>query len=189
YLKANYPAEYMAAVLSNNMNDIKQVTFFLEECKRMGIQVLGPDVNESFYKFTVNDIGAIRFGMGAVNGVGKAAVETNANCRKDGKYRSVFDLAKRIDLRAANKNAFENLALAGGFDSFSATHRAQYFHHEGDGVSFLEKALIYGAKYQESKNSARVSLFGESRDVQIPEPEVPPCDTLGTMEKLRRAKE
>lgn len=189
YLKANYPAEYMAAVLSNNMNDIKQVTFFLEECKRMGIQVLGPDVNESFYKFTVNDIGAIRFGMGAVKGVGKAAVETIVNCRKDGKYRSVFDLAKRIDLRAANKKAFENLALAGGFDSFSATHRAQYFHHEGDGVSFLEKALKYGAKYQESKNSAQVSLFGESSDVQIPEPEVPPCETWGTMEKLRREKE
>ncbi len=189
YLKANYPAEYMAAVLSNNMNDIKQVTFFLEECKRMGIQVLGPDVNESFYKFTVNDMGAIRFGMGAVKGVGKAAVETIVNCRKDGKYRSVFDLAKRIDLRSANKKAFENLALAGGFDSFSSTHRAQYFHHEGDGVSFLEKALKYGAKYQESKNSAQVSLFGESSDVQIPEPVVPPCETWGTMEKLRREKE
>src|SRR5690606_308549 len=116
YLKANYPAEYMAAVLSNNMNDIKQVTFFLEECKRMGIQVLGPDVNESFYKFTVNDMGAIRFGMGAVKGVGRAAVETIVDSRKDGKYRSVFDLAKRIDLRSANKKAFENLALAGGFD-------------------------------------------------------------------------
>src|SRR5690554_1496153 len=189
YLKAHYPAEFMAAVLSNNMNDIKQVTFFMEECKRMGIQVLGPDVNESFYKFTVNDIGAIRFGMGAVKGVGKAAVETIVNCRKDGKYRSVFDLAKRIDLRAANKKAFENLALAGGFDSFSSTHRAQYFHHEGDGVSFLEKALKYGAKYQESKNSAQVSLFGESSDVQIPEPVVPPCETWGTMEKLRREKE
>lgn len=189
YLKANYPAEYMAAVLSNNMNDIKQVTFFLEECKRMGIQVLGPDVNESFYKFTVNDMGAIRFGMGAVKGVGKAAVETIVNCRKDGKYRSVFDLAKRIDLRSANKKAFENLALAGGFDSFSTTHRAQYFHHEGDGVSFLEKAVKYGSKYQENKNSAQVSLFGESSDVQIPEPEVPPCETWGTMEKLRREKE
>src|SRR5690606_20578994 len=148
YLKANYPAEYMAAVLSNNMNDIKQVTFFLEECKRMGLQVLGPDVNESFYKFTVDDIGAIRFGMGAVKGVGRAAVETIVECRKDGHYRSVFDLAKRIDLRSANKKAFENLALAGGFDSFTDTHRSQYFHHEGDGVSFLEKAVKYASKYQ-----------------------------------------
>lgn len=189
YLKANYPAEYMAAVLSNNMNDIKQVTFFLEECKRMGIAVLGPDVNESFYKFTVNDQGAIRFGMGAVKGVGKAAVETIVDYRKDGKYKSVFDLAKRIDLRSANKKAFENLALAGGFDSFSDTHRAQYFHHEGDGVSFLEKAVKHGSKYQENKNSAQVSLFGESSDVQIPEPDLPPCETWGTMEKLKREKE
>src|SRR5690606_23491909 len=139
YLKANYPAEYMAAVLSNNMNDIKQVSFFLEECKRMGIQVLGPDVNESFYMFTVNDSGVIQLGIGAVNGDGKAAAETIVSCRKDGNYRSVFDLAKRIDLRSANKKAFENLALAGGFDPFSDTQRAQYFHQEADRVSFLEK--------------------------------------------------
>src|SRR5690606_37025354 len=119
YLKAHYPAEYMAAVLSNNMNDIKQVSFFMEECKRMGLQVLGPDVNESFYKFTVNDQGAVRFGMGAIKGVGAGAVDTIVESRKDGKYRSIFDLAKRIDLRAANKKAFENLALAGGFDCFT----------------------------------------------------------------------
>src|SRR6056300_272216 len=119
YLKAHYPAEYMAAVLSNNMNDIKQVTFFMEECKRMGLQVLGPDVNESFYKFAVNQAGAVRFGMGAIKGVGRGAVETIVAQRKEnGPYRSVFDLAKRIDLRAANKKAFEILALAGGFDSF-----------------------------------------------------------------------
>ncbi|MEL6812764.1 MAG: DNA polymerase III subunit alpha, partial [Bacteroidota bacterium] len=109
YLKAHYPAEYMAAVLSNNMSDIKQVTFFMEECRRMGLEVLGPDVNESFYKFTVNDQGAVRFGMGAIKGVGGNAVATIVEHRKDGKYKSVFDLAKRIDLRAANKKAFENL--------------------------------------------------------------------------------
>ena len=189
YLKANYPAEYMAAVLSNNMNDIKQVSFFLEECKRCGIEVLGPDVNESFYKFAVNDEGAIRFGMGAVKGVGRGAVDTIVDNRKDGPYKSVFDLAKRVDLRAANKKAFENLALAGGFDSFEDTHRAQYFHDEGDGISFLEKALRYAAKYQENQNSAQVSLFGESSEVQIPEPVVPPCEDWGTMEKLRREKE
>src|SRR5690554_4652389 len=189
YLKANYPAEYMAAVLSNNMNDIKQVTFFLEECKRMGIAVLGPDVNESFYKFTVNDQGAIRFGMGAVKGVGKAAVETIVHYRKDGKYRSVFDLAKRIDLRAANKKAFENLALAGGFDCFTDTHRAQYFTIDTDGISFLEKVIRYGAKYQENENSAQVSLFGDSSEVQIPEPVVPAAEEWGAMEKLAREKE
>ncbi|EID75946.1 DNA polymerase III subunit alpha [Imtechella halotolerans] len=189
YLKAHYPAEYMAAVLSNNMNDIKQVSFFLEECKRMGLEVLGPDVNESFHKFTVNKDNAIRFGMGAIKGVGKGAVDTIVENRKTSPYRSVFDMAKRIDLRSANKKAFENIALAGGFDSFEDTHRAQYFHDEGDGITFLEKALRYGAKMQENENSAQVSLFGEMSEVQIPEPVVPPCDTWGTMEKLKREKE
>ena len=189
YLKANYPAEYMAAVLSNNMNDIKQVSFFMEECKRMGLQVLGPDVNESFYKFTVNENYAVRFGMGAIKGVGMGAVETIVNNRKDGKYKSIFDLAKRVDLRAANKKTMENLALAGGFDSFGNTIRAQYFHDDGDGINFLEKAIRYGAKFQENENSSQVSLFGESSDVQIPEPVVPPCEDWTTMEKLAKEKE
>ncbi|MEK6152320.1 DNA polymerase III subunit alpha [Flavobacteriaceae bacterium 3-367] len=190
YLKAHYPAEYMAAVLSNNMNDIKQVTFFMEECKRMGLEVLGPDVNESYYKFAVNKDNAVRFGMGAIKGVGRSAVETIVSFRKeDGPYRSVFDMAKRIDLRSANKKAFENLALAGGFDSFGQVHRAQYFHEEGDGITFLEKVIKYGAKYQENENSSQVSLFGDASEVQIPEPVVPPCEEWGTMEKLRREKE
>ena len=189
YLKANYPAEYMAAVLSNNMSDIKQVSFFMEECKRMGLEVLGPDVNESFYKFTVNENYAVRFGIGAVKGVGMAAVQTIVENRKDAKYKSIFDLAKRIDLRAANKKAFENLALAGGFDSFLGTTRAQYFHEEGDGITFLEKAIRYGAKFQENENSSQVSLFGEASDVQIPEPIVPPCEDWSTMEKLAKEKE
>jgi DNA polymerase-3 subunit alpha len=189
YLKAHYPAEYMAAVLSNNMSDIKQVSFFMEECKRMGLQVLGPDVNESFYKFTVNDDYAVRFGMGAIKGVGSGAVATIVENRKDAKYKSIFDLAKRIDLRAANKKAIENLALAGGFDSFLGTTRAQYFHDEGDGITFYEKAIRYGAKYQENENSSQVSLFGESSDVQIAEPIVPPCEDWSTMEKLAKEKE
>ena len=189
YLKANYPAEYMAAVLSNNMSDIKQVSFFMEECKRMGLQVLGPDVNESFYKFTVNDDYAVRFGMGAVKGVGSGAVATIVESRKDGKYKSIFDLTKRIDLRAANKKALENLALAGGFDSFSGTTRAQYFHDDGDGITFYEKAIRYGAKFQENENSSQVSLFGESSDVQIAEPIVPPCEDWSAMEKLAKEKE
>ncbi len=190
YCKAHYPAEYMAAVLSNNMNDIKQVTFFMEECKRMGLDVLGPDVNESYYKFAVNKEGAVRFGMGAIKGVGRGAVETIVENRKEeGPYKSVFDMAKRIDLRASNKKAFESLAVAGGFDSFGTTHRAQYFHHDGDGVTFLEKVIKYGSKFQENQNSSQVSLFGEASEVQIPEPEVPPCEEWGTMEKLRREKE
>ena len=189
YLKAHFPSEYMAAVLSNNMNDIKQVTFFMEECKRMGIEVLPPDVNESFYKFTVNENNAIRFGMGAVKNVGMGAVQTIVDTRKDGKYKSVFDLARRIDLRAANKKAFENLALAGGFDCFTGTHRAQYFTVDTDGIFFLEKVSRYGAKYQENENSAQVSLFGDSSDVQIPEPVVPAAEEWGAMEKLAREKE
>jgi DNA polymerase-3 subunit alpha len=189
YLKAHYPAEYMAAVLSNNMNDIKQVSFFMEECKRMGLNVLGPDVNESYYKFTVNEDYAVRFGMGAIKGVGQGAVDTIVENRKDGKYKSIFDLAKRIDLRAANKKAFENLALAGGFDGFGDTHRAQYFHDEGDGITFLEKAIRYGSKFQENENSAQVSLFGDASEVQIPEPVVPPCEEWSTMEKLAQEKE
>ena len=189
YLKANYPAEYMAAVLSNNMSDIKQVSFFMEECKRMGLQVLGPDVNESFYKFTVNENYAVRFGIGAVKGVGMGAVQTIVENRKESKYKSIFDLAKRIDLRAANKKAFENLALAGGFDSFTETKRSQYFHDEGDGITFLEKAMRYGAKFQENENSSQVSLFGEASEVQIAEPVVPPCEDWSTMEKLAKEKE
>ena len=190
YLKAHFPAEYMAAVLSNNMNDIKQVSFFMEECKRMGLNVLGPCVNESYYKFTVNNDYAVRFGMGAIKGVGSGAVQTIVDNRKDGKYKSIFDLAKRIDLRAANKKAIENLALAGGFDTFEGTTRAQYFHHDdGDNVTFYEKAIRYGAKFQENENSSQVSLFGEASDVQIAEPIVPPCEDWSTMEKLAKEKE
>lgn len=190
YLKAHYPAEYMAAVLSNNMNDIKQVTFFMEECKRMKLKVLGPDVNESYYKFSVNKEEAVRFGMGAIKGVGAGAVATIVETRKEsGSYKSIFDLAKRVDLRAANKKAFENLALAGGFDNLGTSHRAQYFHEEGDGITFLEKAIKYGAKFQENENSSQVSLFGDASEVQIPEPEVPPCEEWGTLEKLKREKE
>ena len=189
YLKANYPAEYMAAVLSNNMSDIKQVSFFMEECKRMGLKVLGPDVNESFYKFTVNDDYAVRFGIGAVKGVGMSAVQTIVENRKKGKYKSIFDMAKRVDLRAASKKTFENMALSGGFDSFGNTTRAQYFHDDGDGITFFEKAMKYGAKFQENENSSQVSLFGEASEVQIAEPIVPACEDWSTMEKLAREKE
>jgi DNA polymerase-3 subunit alpha len=161
----------------------------MEECKRMGLDVLGPDVNESFYKFTVNENYAVRFGMGAVKGVGAGAVQTIVENRKDGNYKSIFDLAKRIDLRAANKKAFENLALAGGFDGFTETHRAQYFHHDGDGITFLEKAIRYGSKFQENENSSQVSLFGDASEVQIAEPIVPPCEDWSTMEKLAKEKE
>jgi len=189
YLKAHYPAEYMAAVLSNNMNDIKQVTFFMEECRRMGLKVLGPDVNESFYKFTVNDDHAIRFGMGAIKGVGRAAVETIIENRKDGKYQSIFDLVKKIDLRAANKKAFENLVLAGGFDSFTGVYRSQYFNPDGDGITFLEKALRFGAKYQENLNSAQTSLFSDATNETYQDLTIPPCESWSTLVRLKKEKE
>ena len=188
YLKAHYPAEYMAAVLSNNMNDIKQISFFMEECRHMGLKVLGPDVNESFYKFTVNDNQAIRFGMGAIKGVGKAAVDTIIQNRKDGQYKSIFDMAKRIDLRAANKKTFENLALAGGFDGFSA-HRGQYFNPDGDGIMFFEKAMKFGSKYQENVNSSQINLFEDENDLAYKEPEIPECDELEKLDLLKKEKE
>ena len=190
YLKAHYPAEFMAAVLSNNMNDIKQVSFFMEECKRANIPVLGPDVNESYYKFAVNKEGAIRFGMGAIKGVGAAAVAAIIEERKkNGAYTSIFDLTKRVDLRAANKKAFDGLVLAGGLDSLSNVHRAQYFALDEKGVTFIERAIRFGNKYQENKNSAQISMFGETSEIQFPEPEIPPAKEWGIMEKLSKEKE
>lgn len=190
YLKAHYPAEYMASVLSNNMNDIKSVSFFMEECKRMGLEVLGPDVNESYLKFSVNKQGAVRFGMGAVKGVGGAAVKAIIKERKEnGNFSSIFDLTKRVDLRAANKKAFDSLALAGGFDSFEGTHRSQYFYTDEKGQTFIERAIRYGNKYQENQNSSQVSLFGEASEIQFPEPEIPFTEPWGTMERLAKEKE
>lgn len=185
YLKAHYPAEYMAAVLSNNMNDIKQVTFFMEECKRMGLLVLGPDVNESHYKFTVNEQGAIRFGIGAVKGVGAGAVDTVVRSRETGPYKSIFDFAKRIDLRSANKKAFESLAYAGGFDSFTDTHRAQYFYKDGDNSTGIEKAVKFAQRFKENENSAQASLFGGGAAADLPEPLLSPCPQWGLIEKLK----
>ena len=189
YLKAHYPAEYMASVLSNNMNDIKSVSFFMEECKRMGLEVLGPDVNESYLKFSVNKDGAVRFGMAAIKGVGSSAVNAIIKERKEnGNYNSIFDVTKRVDLRAANKKAFDGLILAGGFDSFD-THRAQYFALDEKSQTFIERAIRFGNKYQENLNSSQVSLFGEASDVQFPEPDIPECEKWGTMEELAKEKE
>ena len=189
YLKAHYPAEYMAAVLSNNMNDIKQVTFFMEECKRMGLEVLGPDVNESHYKFTVNEQGAIRFGIGAVKGVGAGAVDTIVQTRNDGLYKSIFDFAKRIDLRSANKKAFESLVHAGGFDSFTDTHRAQYFYKDGDNTTGIEKAIKFAQRFKENEQSAQASLFGGGAAAELPEPVLAPCPPWGLIEKLKYEKD
>ena len=189
YLKAHYPAEYMAAYLTHNMNDIKKVTLYMEECKRMGIKVLGPDINESFYKFAVNKNGEIRFGLGAVKGVGEGAVEAIVNERNEnGLYQSIFDVTKRIDLRAANKKAFESLVVAGGFDSFGY-HRSVYFDGDEGSPMFLEKAMKFGAKHQQNENSAQVSLFKESADVALLEPPIPVCEPWSTLYMLNREKE
>lgn len=189
YLKANYPAEYMASVMTHNMNDIKKVTFFMDECRRMGMQVLGPDVNESQFKFAVNEKGEIRFGLGAIKGVGEGAVEAIIKEREaGGKFQSIFDLTKRVDLRAANKKAFESLAYSGAFDSFENSHRAQYFYDDGTGP-FIEKAIKFGASTQAAANSSQVSLFGEASDVQLPEPQVPTCERWGNIQELKAEKE
>ncbi|MDC1221080.1 DNA polymerase III subunit alpha [Salibacteraceae bacterium] len=190
YLKANYPAEYMASVLTHNMNDIKKVTFFMEECRRAGIPVLGPSVNESAYKFTVNPKGEIRFGMGAIKGVGESAVEAIVNERlESGDFASIFGFSSRLDLRTVNKKNFEGLALAGAFDSFTNIHRAQYFAEDEKNQTLIEKAIRYGNAVQEAENSSQASLFGETEDAEIPEPFIPPAPEWRTLDQLNREKE
>lgn len=190
YLKSNFPAEYMASVLSNNMNDIKQVSFFMEECKRMGVPVLGPDVNESQYHFTVNQKGAIRFGLGAIKGLGSGPVQAIIKGREEnGLYENIFDLARRINLRVCNKKAFESLAYAGGFDSFKNVHRAQYFKEDVAGKTFLENVMRYGAGVQDSESSSQASLFGGDTGVKLPEPTIPFAEEWGNIYALNKEKE
>lgn len=189
YLKAHYPAEYMAAVLTNNMSDIKKVTFFMEECRRMGLKVLGPDVNESYFKFAVNKNGEVRFGLGAIKGVGEAAVKSLVDERKEnGPFTSVFDLVSRIDLKATNKKTMEGLTLAGGLDSFGTT-RAQYFHEDENGMSFLEKVIKYGQAVQKNAESNQGDLFGEADEAVFNEPTPPECEPWSRMERLSKEKE
>ncbi|MES2799744.1 MAG: DNA polymerase III subunit alpha [Bacteroidota bacterium] len=190
YLKANYGPEYMASVLSNNMSDLKNVTFFMEECRRMGIQVLPPDVNESNYHFTVNKDNNIRFGLGAIKGIGSAPVDAIIAERKEnGNFVSAFDFAKRINLRVCSKKVFESLVKSGGFDSFTNTHRAQYFHEE-NGKIFLEKIMAYGASQQDDENSSQVNLFGgDSGASKISEPTFPKAEEWTNIHQLRLEKE
>jgi DNA polymerase-3 subunit alpha len=190
YLKAHYPAEYMASVLTHNMNDIKKVTFFMEECKRMGLPVLGPDVNESAKTFTVNEKGELRFGLVGMKGVGESAVESIVSERhENGPYASFFDFMKRIDLRAVNRKTLENLALGGAFDCFPETHRAVFFHEVGEGKSFLELAIRFAQAYRANQESSQVSLFGEGEAVSMPEPDIPVVQTWPRMLLLGKEKE
>jgi len=191
YLKAHYPAEFMAAVLSRNLNNIDKITFFTKEAERMGIQVLGPDINESSLNFTVNKDGIIRFGLAAIKGVGGSAVEDIiAEREKNGPFKSIFDMAKRVNLKSVNKRSFEALAKAGAFDCFEGTHRAQYFYQENENdPEFIEKIIRFAAKYQQKKNSAQVSLFGESDEFEVQDPPIPTCDPWPKAVQLRHEKD
>ncbi|MGY6742036.1 MAG: DNA polymerase III subunit alpha [Cecembia sp.] len=190
YLKAHYPAEYMASVLSNNMNDISQVTFFMEECKRMGISVLGPDVNESKNGFTVNQDGQIRFGMAAIKGVGGAAVDAIVEEReKKGKYTNIFEFCKRVNSRALNKKSLESLAMAGSFDCFPQYHRRQYLEAPEGDVTVLEKAVKYAQKVQQEADSAQVSLFGGGSGMEVPLPTISNMEPFSQLQQLNIEKE
>lgn len=191
YLKAHYPAEFMAALLSNNLNNLSTLTFFMEECKNMGLEVLGPDVNESDYEFTVNEKGAIRFGMGAIKGIGENAVEAVVHERQDkGKYSNLFEFFERTDLKNINKKVLENLVLAGAFDELANNNRAQFFIEE-NGSSTIEKLVRYGIAYQDNKNSAQNSLFGDLGDegFDVMKPVIPTTEEWSTMHKLSKEKE
>ncbi|WP_242478973.1 DNA polymerase III subunit alpha [Hymenobacter lapidiphilus] len=191
YLKAHYPAEYMAAVLTNNMGDIKKVTFFIEEARKQNVAVLGPDVNESILKFNVNKQGQIRFGMAAVKGAGEAAVEEIVQERdQNGPYGDIFDFSRRVNLRAVNKKTFESMAQAGAFDSFDRYHRRQFLEAPGNDQSLIEKAMKVGQQHQAAKESAQQSLFGGGGgEMAIPMPKIQDMEPWSPTEKLRREKE
>lgn len=174
YLKANYPAQYMAGDMSRNLSNITEITKLMDECKSMSIRTLGPDINESFLKFSVNHLGDIRFGMGAIKGVGEAAVEAIVQERKSkGVFKSVCDFFERINLNACNKKTIESLALAGAFDSFNTVKREQFFSTNEKGEVYLDVLIKYGNRYQLDKAAAAVSLFGGSEAVEIARPEAP----------------
>ena len=190
YLKAHYPSEYMAAVM-NNANSIEKITFFMEECQRMGLRVLGPDVNESIKGFSVNKEGVVRFGMNSIKGVGEAAVEDIISEREaNGPYVSVFDFICRVNQRTVNKKSLESLVLAGAMDCFKEMHRAQYFFlPPTDPVSGLERLVRFGNQFQASASIAANSLFGGSTMPDVKPPLMPECDTWPLPELLNREKD
>jgi DNA polymerase-3 subunit alpha len=191
YLKANYPAEFLAAVLSNNMNNIDKVTFFINECNRMGIKVLGPSINESYINFTVNSEGNIRFGLAAIKGVGEAAVLSLLEERKkNGIITNIFDFVKRVNLRTVNKKSVESMVLAGAFDDFDNINRATFYHKMPESnLNFLEQLISFGYKFQDEQNSSQVSLFGDLGSVELPDPEIPIVPEWPELEKLAKEKE
>ena len=189
YLKANYPSEYMAAVLSRSLSNIADITKFMDECKAMGIQVLGPDVNESILKFSVDKQKNIRFGMGAIKGVGESAVQNIIEERKkNGPYKDLFDFVERVNLSACNKKNIESLALAGAFDNFHV-QRESFFVDNGKGETFLDVLVRYGSKYQTDKATAANSLFGDENFVAIAKPEIPHAERWSDLERLNKEKD
>jgi len=189
YLKANYPAEYMAAVLSNNMKDISKVAFFMEECKRMGVKVLGPNVNESLAVFTVNAEGHIRFGLEGIKGLGAVPAQTIIDERKKGTYSSIFNFARRT-ASISNKRVYEGLANSGAFDVFTDLHRAQYFATDTKNKTFIENLSKSISNVKKTENTGQMSLFGgENTEVDMPRLQIPQVEPWETMEQLRREKE
>ncbi len=189
YLKAYYPSEYMAAVL-NHAGNTEKITFFMEECKRMGIKVLGPDINESQDGFAVNKKGEIRFGLNKLKGVGENAIEQIISERtKNGYYTSIFDLVKRVNQRSVNKKSLESLVHGGAFDCFAEMHRAQYLHQPPGDSSSLEKIIKFGAVFQTQSSSSTHTLFGEMEMPEIMPPKLPECDHWLLEEKLDFEKE
>ena len=189
FLKAHYPAEFMAANLSNNLSDITKVTVFMDECKRMGLSVLAPDVNESYNDFTVNSHGQIRFGMAAIKGVGEAAVEKIIEEReKNGPYKDVYDFFERIDYKSVNKKTIETLITAGGLDSFGY-HRAQYLHLVDATTTVLDNLVNYGQKNQQDSMNLQATLFGELDGFEVTKPNIPDCEPWHDYEKSKKEKE
>ena len=190
YLKANYPAEFMAAVLSRNISDIRKITNFMDETRRMGMDVLGPDINESHLKFTVNKDGNIRFGLGAIKGVGESAVlQLIEEREKNGPYTDIFNLAERVNLNSLNKKNLEAMALAGAFDCFESISRERYFAPDTKGSSFIESLIRYGNNAKTIKQSNSHSLFGEAGGFDLIKPEPVACPSWPKLEKLNREKE
>lgn len=188
YLKAHYPAEFMAAVLSNNMT-IDKINFFLQECKRMKVRVLGPDINESDVKFSVNKQGEIRLALSAIKGVGEAAVvELVEERKKNGPYKSVFDFAKRVNLRTVNKKTFESLGYAGAFDCFNKPRSTYYYTAPGETMTVLEKAIRYGSQFNNGAEAPVNTLFGEMT-FEIQEPKIPEVEKWGLIHELKAEKE
>ena len=189
YLKAHYPAEYMAALLTRRSSDIKEVTKLMDECKNCKVATLGPDVNESFAQFGVNQKGQIRFGLAAIKGLGVKAAESIIKERKqNGPYKDIFDFAQRTDYSSVNRKAFESLAYSGGFDSFGIP-RESFFATDANDVAFLDTLVRYGQKYQNDKSLNQNSLFGDSNAVEIATPEIPKAEPWSDIERLNKEKE